>query len=136
MDEVNARTKPAPVVPPVLLPRRARTAAIAITVAMIAMIQKMVAGYYNIRVADLRGPKQHRHVAMPRHIAMYLAREHIAGSYQLLGRSFGGRNHSTVITACRKIARKRAADPYLDRVLVTLEQQILASSTSTTPAGE
>jgi chromosomal replication initiator protein len=71
----------------------------------IPQIQKTVANFYNVTVSDLKGPRRHRAIAFPRMIAMYLAREHTPCSYPEIGKRFGNRDHSTVISAVKKITK-------------------------------
>ena len=78
-------------------------------------IQQMVASEYKIRVDDLKAKKRTRNVVYPRQIAMYLAREMTDLSLPRIGESFGGRDHTTVIHACEKIAKERQEDAILDR---------------------
>ena len=66
-------------------------------------IQKSVAEYFNIRVADLHSKRRNRHIARPRQIAMALAKELTTLSLPDIGDAFGGRDHTTVIHACRKV---------------------------------
>jgi len=66
-------------------------------------IQKAVCAYFGIRMADLKSKKRHRAVSLPRMIAMYVARQRLGTSYPELGERFGGKDHTTVISACRKI---------------------------------
>lgn len=66
-------------------------------------IQKNVAEYYNIRVADLSSASRSRSVTRPRQMAMALAKELTEHSLPEIGRAFGGRDHTTVLHACRKI---------------------------------
>lgn len=66
-------------------------------------IQKTVAEYYKIRVADLHSKRRTRHVARPRQVAMALAKELTNHSLPEIGDAFGGRDHTTVLHACRKI---------------------------------
>ena len=73
-------------------------------------IQKMVADYYKLKVADLYSKKRSRMIARPRQIAMWLCKEVTPHSYQMIGESFGGRDHTTVLHACRKIAELRESD--------------------------
>lgn len=68
-------------------------------------IQRAVAGHFRIRVSDLASKKRTRAVARPRQIAMALAKELTNLSLPEIGRAFGGRDHSTVLYACRKIAK-------------------------------
>ena len=67
-------------------------------------IQKMVAEYYKIRIADLLSKKRSRSIARPRQMAMALCKELTNHSLPEIGDAFGGRDHTTVIHACRKIA--------------------------------
>ena len=67
-------------------------------------IQKIVAEYFKIRVADLHAKTRTRHIARPRQIAMALAKELTTHSLPEIGDAFGGRDHTTVIHACRKVA--------------------------------
>jgi hypothetical protein len=77
----------------------------------IEAIQREVASDYGVRLRDLNGPRRHRAIAHPRMVAMYLARKLTSMSYPEIGRRFGGRDHSTVISAVRKIERLCATDP-------------------------
>lgn len=73
-------------------------------------IQKTVADYYKMRIADLLSARRSRSIARPRQIAMSLAKELTSHSLPEIGDSFGGRDHTTVLHACRKIAELREAD--------------------------
>ncbi len=66
-------------------------------------IQKTVAKYFKIRVADLSSKNRRQSITRPRQIAMYLARELTSHSYPEIGETFGGRDHTTVINACKRI---------------------------------
>ena len=68
------------------------------------MIQNAVAAYYGIDVAELKGQKRNREIILPRQAAMYLIREMMDLSYPLIGHAFGGRDHTTVMHSCTKIA--------------------------------
>ncbi len=70
-------------------------------------IQKIVADYYKIRVGDLHSKKRTRSIARPRQVAMALAKELTNHSLPEIGDSFGGRDHTTVLHACRKIEELR-----------------------------
>lgn len=74
-------------------------------------IQKMVAEYFKIRVADLSAKNRSRQVTRPRQLAMALAKELTHHSLPEIGKEFGGRDHSTVIHACRKIVELIEEDP-------------------------
>ena len=73
-------------------------------------IQRTVAQYFKVRVVDLTSKKRSRSVARPRHIAMALAKELTNHSLPEIGDAFGGRDHTTVLYACRKIADLRETD--------------------------
>ena len=77
----------------------------------IANIQKMVAEYFKIRVSDLSAKSRSRQVTRPRQIAMALAKELTNHSLPEIGKEFGGRDHSTVIHACRKVSELIEGDP-------------------------
>ncbi|MBL4585234.1 MAG: chromosomal replication initiator protein DnaA [Pseudomonadales bacterium] len=70
-------------------------------------IQKMVAEYYKIKIADLKSKKRTRSIARPRQMAMALAKELTNRSLPEIGEAFGGRDHTTVLHACRKIKELR-----------------------------
>ncbi|MFD1624974.1 chromosomal replication initiator protein DnaA [Azospirillum griseum] len=74
-------------------------------------IQKRVAEHYNIRVADMHSARRARAVARPRQIAMYLAKQLTARSLPEIGRKFGGRDHTTVMHAVKKVDELRSTDP-------------------------
>ena len=74
-------------------------------------IQKTVADYYKIRVSDMHSKKRSRAVARPRQVAMALAKELTQLSLPEIGSNFGGRDHTTVLHACRQIAKLRDAVP-------------------------
>ena len=76
-------------------------------------IQKTVADYFKIKVADMYSKKRTRVLARPRQMAMYLARELTDLSFPEIGQSFGGRDHTTVLHACAKIEELKASDPGL-----------------------
>ncbi|MEW5769210.1 MAG: chromosomal replication initiator protein DnaA [Pseudomonadota bacterium] len=78
-------------------------------------IQKTVADYYKIKVADMFSKKRTRNIARPRQMAMFLARELTDLSFPEIGLAFGGRDHSTVLHACAKIDELKAGDQALRR---------------------
>ncbi len=77
-------------------------------------IQKTTAEYFKIRVADLLSKKRSRSIARPRQIAMTLAKEFTNHSLPEIGDAFGGRDHTTVIHACRKIAELQLQDQKIE----------------------
>ena len=82
--------------------------------ATIANIQQVVAAYYQLRAAQLRERTNTRAIAVPRQIAMYLCRKLTAASLPEIGRAFGGKHHTTVLHAIKKIADERRRDADLD----------------------
>lgn len=87
-------------------------------------IQKTVAEYYKIKVSDMQSKRRHRTVVVPRHIAMYLAKELTQKSLNEIADSFGGRDHSTVLSAVKKITQERMRDQELNHRLRVLEQSL------------
>jgi chromosomal replication initiator protein len=87
-------------------------------------IQKTVADFYNIKVADMYSKKRPANIARPRQIAMYLAKELTQKSLPEIGELFGGRDHTTVLHAVRKIADERGKDAQLNHELHVLEQTL------------
>ena len=73
-------------------------------------IQKTVAEYFKIRVADVLSKRRNRSIARPRQVAMALAKELTSLSLPEIGDAFGGRDHTTVIHACRKVRQLRETD--------------------------
>ena len=74
-------------------------------------IQKQVASHFNIRMADMHSARRARSVARPRQVAMYLAKQLTSRSLPEIGRKFGGRDHTTVMHAVRKVDELREHDP-------------------------
>jgi len=76
----------------------------------IEIVQKHVADYYNLKLADLKSRNNSKSVAMPRQVAMYLCKSLTQASLPEIGRSFGGKHHSTVIHSIRKVEQMRRRD--------------------------
>ena len=76
----------------------------------IEMVQRFVANYYQLKIADLKSRSSSRTVALPRQIAMYICRSLTNSSLPQIGKSFGGKHHSTVIHSIRKIEDRRKRD--------------------------
>ncbi|ARU06529.1 chromosomal replication initiation protein DnaA [Comamonas serinivorans] len=87
-------------------------------------IQKTVADFYKIKVADMYSKKRPASIARPRQIAMYLAKELTQKSLPEIGELFGGRDHTTVLHAVRKIAAERQTVTELNQQLHVLEQTL------------
>ena len=87
-------------------------------------IQKTVADFYKIKVADMYSKKRPASIARPRQIAMYIAKEMTQKSLPEIGELFGGRDHTTVLHAVRKIGGERSKNPELNQQLHVLEQTL------------
>ena len=87
-------------------------------------IQKTVADFYKIKVADMYSKKRTRNLARPRQIAMALAKELTPLSLPEIGDSFGGRDHTTVLHACRKVAELREQEQSISRDYLVLLQTL------------
>ncbi|ACY12643.1 chromosomal replication initiator protein DnaA [Haliangium ochraceum] len=91
------------------------------------MVIKTVANYYGLKVSDIKSARRHKAIAGPRAVAMYLARAHTKDSYPDLGRAFGGKHHTTVISAVEKITAKREEDLGLSGEIQAIESVLLRS---------
>ena len=87
-------------------------------------IQKTVADFYKIKVADMYSKRRPANIAMPRQVAMYLAKELTQKSLPEIGDLFGGRDHTTVLHAVRKISDARSKNSELNHALHVLEQTL------------
>ena len=87
-------------------------------------IQKTVADFYKIKVADMYSKKRPASIARPRQIAMYIAKEMTQKSLPEIGELFGGRDHTTVLHAVRKISAERQKNSELNQQLHVLEQTL------------
>jgi chromosomal replication initiator protein len=90
----------------------------------VELIQRTVADYYKIKVADMYSKRRPNSIAMPRQVAMYLAKEMTQKSLPEIGELFGGRDHTTVLHAVRKIGQHRAKDSELNHALHVLGQAL------------
>jgi chromosomal replication initiator protein len=90
----------------------------------VELIQRDVAAYFDVKLHDLKGQRRHRVVAHPRMVAMYLTRKLTNMSYPEIGSRFGGKDHSTVMSAVRKIERLCAEDAAVRSVVATIESRL------------
>ncbi len=86
----------------------------------IDMIQKFVADYYQLKLVDLKSRNNSKSVAMPRQVAMYLCKQLTNASLPEIGRSFGGKHHSTVIHSIRKVEDQRKNDSAFNTLINNL----------------
>ncbi|MEG1547379.1 MAG: chromosomal replication initiator protein DnaA [Clostridia bacterium] len=91
----------------------------------IELIQQVVADYYSMEVEGLFSQRRTMETTYPRHMAMFLCKELTDCSLKTIGRSFGGRDHTTVINACRKIEADKSANPHTVVVLEDIKKRIL-----------
>lgn len=89
-------------------------------------IQKMVAEYYKIKIADLKSKSRTRSIARPRQMAMALAKELTNRSLPEIGEAFGGRDHTTVLHACRKIKELRDSTTDISEDYINLKRLLTA----------
>lgn len=87
-------------------------------------IQKLVATYYQLRVADLKSSRRLKTLIRPRQVAMYLCRKHAGSSFPELGCRFGNKDHTTIMSACRKIESFLKIDHTLRSQVLELERQL------------
>ena len=87
-------------------------------------IQKIVAEHFKIRVSDLKSKKRQRAFSVPRQIAMYLSRNKTESSFPEIGLSFGGKDHTTVMHAVKRIEKARLSDVELRTQIETVERKL------------
>ena len=85
-------------------------------------IQREVASYFNLRPSDLKSQRRPRAISFPRQLAMHLCRKHTSASLTEIGRHFGGKDHTTVLCADRKIRRLTEEEPETRTALEALER--------------
>jgi chromosomal replication initiator protein len=92
----------------------------------IDLIQKTTASHFNVRLGDLISPKRSKLIALSRQVAMYIARELTQASLVDIGDAFGGRDHSTVLYGCKKIAEKIRQYPDISKDVNIIINQLQA----------
>ena len=90
----------------------------------IEAIQKKVAEHFDIRLADMTSKRRPENIAFPRQVAMFLARQMTDTSLCAIGEAFGGRDHGTVLHACRLVKDRMEVDPNVRQVVSYLEKQL------------
>jgi chromosomal replication initiator protein len=88
-------------------------------------IQEAVSARFHVKISDLKSRRRSKTLVHPRQIAMYLCRELTDASFPEIGRHFGGKDHTTIIHACKQIAKARETDSALNATLESLKEQIL-----------
>jgi len=89
-------------------------------------IQKVVSDHFGLKISDMKAKKRTKEVALPRQIAMYISKQLTNLSLSDIGKNFGGKDHATVIYACRQIEDKRSRDEVFHRMVETLLRKIKA----------
>jgi len=88
-------------------------------------IQKKVAEHYDIRLADMTSKRRPENIAFPRQVAMFLSRQMTESSLNTIGEAFGGRDHGTVLHACRLVKDRMEVDATVRQAVLYLEKQLL-----------
>jgi len=88
------------------------------------VVMKIVADYYNLKIPDLKSKRRHQNLTVPRQIAMYMTRSHLNCSYPEIGEKFGGKDHTTVMHAVKKITAELKTDHDLRSQIENIERQI------------
>jgi chromosomal replication initiator protein len=91
----------------------------------IETIQKKVAEHFDIRLADMTSKRRPEHIAFPRQVAMYLSRQMTESSLNTIGEAFGGRDHGTVLHACRLVKDRMTVDTHVRQTVSYLERQLI-----------
>ncbi|MEK7780276.1 MAG: chromosomal replication initiator protein DnaA [Verrucomicrobiota bacterium] len=91
----------------------------------IEVIQKKVAEHYDIRLADMTSKRRPENIAFPRQVAMFLSRQMTENSLSSIGDAFGGRDHGTVLHACRLVKDRMEVDATVRQVVSYLEKQLM-----------
>ena len=91
----------------------------------IETIQKKVAEHFDIRLADMTSKRRPENIAFPRQVAMFLSRQMTESSLSVIGEAFGGRDHGTVLHACRLVKDRMEVDPHVRQVVSYLEKQLM-----------
>ena len=87
-------------------------------------IQKKVAEHYDVGLADMTGKRRSAKVVFPRQVAMYLARRHTKASLHEIGETFGGRDHGTVLHACKTVTVRMKKEDLVRQTIVRLDTQL------------
>jgi chromosomal replication initiator protein len=88
------------------------------------VVQEAVAAKFHIKVSEMKSRRRTKLLVYPRQVAMYLSREITQQSYPEIARHFGGKDHTTIMHACRQIEKAKESDPGLQRTLEELKRQI------------
>ena len=87
-------------------------------------IQKTVCEFYNLNVSDMKAKRRTKDIALPRQVAMYLCKQATNASLSDIGKHFGGKDHATVIYACKQVEERRGKDETFNRMIESLLEKI------------
>jgi chromosomal replication initiator protein len=87
-------------------------------------IQKKVAEHFEVRITEMTGKRRTAHLVFSRQVAMYLARRHTKASFHQIGEAFGGRDHGTVLHACKTISARLKKEDLVRQTLAKLDTQL------------
>ena len=90
----------------------------------IDQIQKKVAEHFDVRLADMTSKRRPANIAFPRQVAMYLARRHTKASLNEIGDAFGGRDHGTVLHACKTVCARMKEEDQVRQLILLLDTQL------------
>lgn len=90
----------------------------------VEQIQKVVADFYGIKSIDMKSKKRTKEIALPRQVAMYLSKQCTDASLNDIGKNFGGKDHATVIYACKQVEERRGRDDDFNRMVEGLFNKI------------
>ncbi len=87
-------------------------------------VQKAVCDFYTMKLSDIKAKRRTKDITLPRQVAMYLAKQVTGSSLSEIGKAFGGKDHATVIYACKQIEDRRSKDESFNRIIENLLQKI------------
>ncbi|MEW6675055.1 MAG: chromosomal replication initiator protein DnaA [Nitrospirota bacterium] len=87
-------------------------------------IQKIVCEYFSLKLSDMKAKKRTKEIALPRQVAMYISKQVTDASLSDIGKGFGGKDHATVIYACKHIEDKRSKDEVFNRMVENLLRKV------------
>ena len=90
----------------------------------IEQIQKKVAEHFEVRLADMTGKRRTANIVFPRQVAMYLARRHTKASLEQIGETFGGRDHGTVLHACKTVSVRTKREDLVRQTIENFDTQL------------
>jgi chromosomal replication initiator protein len=87
-------------------------------------VQKAVCEFYNMKLSDIKAKRRTKDIALPRQVAMYISKQLTGASLNDIGKSFGGKDHATVIYACKQIEERLTKDETFSRIIENILQRI------------